>query len=221
MTLSDLIAAVVLKATGKTSTLAVGDTKWEKIRQIANGYINQWQNTAGIDWPSLYEPARVIGTVTATASYDLDDDIRKLSDQRGDVVEIVSPSEAVAKYSVVPADKLKTYDDSAKVCARIGRQLVFRSPFTATSPEFGGSIQVPIYRYAETLTGASDDVPVDIPEWLVLISAAEYVRNDVTKSAQYPLLVQEANTLLDRMIEDTEAQVNDVPIEWSIQGRTW
>lgn len=221
MTLSELVSAVVLKATGKTSTLAAGDAKWEKIRQIANQYISQWQNTTGVDWASLYERARVIGTVSATDAFDLDDDIRQLSHQRGDVVQLVQSDGQVFDYDIVHADKLKTYDESARVCAKIGRQLVFRVPFTASSAAFGASIQVPIYTFADSLTTANDEVPVDIPQWLVLMTAAEYVRNDITKQNQYPNLVAEANALLDRMVDDNDGQVNDVPIQWSPRGRSW
>ncbi len=223
MTLAELVAQVYIKATGKVSTLTSTDTKYQKILAIANQFISQWENTTGVDWSSLYEREHSIGTISATATYDLDDDIRKLSDTRGDYVQIASATDDDNRvhYDIVPADTLSRYGSGSKVCAQIGRTLVFRDAFTSDSPVYGGTIYAPIYLYAEPLASANDEVPVDIPQWLVIMTAAEYVRNDATKQNQYPNLVAEAGALLDRMIDDNDAQVNEAYIPFSPLGRSW
>src|ERR1700757_1683819 len=111
MIASEFVAAVILKATGKTSTATSGDTKWTKVLGIGNYYIDQWQNEPGVDWNSLYDPLFNIGTVTATDTFDLDlDTIRKISDADQDYVRIVhTDGKTYTDYTVVPADTLKQY----------------------------------------------------------------------------------------------------------------
>lgn len=222
MTLADLVAKSYLKASGKRSTLTNADDKWLKLRDIANSYIEIWQETLDVDWKSLYNPKYTPGVVTATDTFTLDGTVRKVSDERDDPVQVISADgSSIYNYAVVPADTLKRYDANAMVCAQIGSTLVFRSPFSATSPLIGCTIYVPIYKFASTLTTDTDVVPVDIPQWLVLMTAAEYIRNDVTKQAFYPNLVQEANAIMQRMMENNDAQVNDVFVPPMRLSRTW
>lgn len=223
MTTSELVADIYLKATGKVSSLISTDTKYVKILAIANGLIRTWQNEKDVDWSSLYDGDYDIGTVTATDTFDLDTDtIRKISDSRGDFVRVHwTDGENFTDFDVVTPDTLKSYNSSANVCAQIGATLKFARTFASTDSEFGGSIKVPVYLYAEELSGASDTVPVDIPEWLVVMSAAEYVRNDITKQNQYPNLVSEANQLMQRMKDDNEAQITEVHIPFVAEGADW
>lgn len=170
-----------------------------------------------MDWSSLYDPAFVIGTVTNTDTYDLDlDTIRKLSDKEGDAVRIYwTDGVGYTDYDIIPADDLKLHywgqtkqNPSGNYCAKIGSTLVFNHTFVSTDKQFGGTIKVPMYGYADLLVNEGDDVPVDIPDWLVTASAAEYVRTDITLQAQYPLLLAEANDIMERMIDDESAQVD-------------
>ena len=220
MTLDELVAATYIVSTGKVSSLAFADTKYQKILAIANNQIRVWQDTKGVDWSSLYERRHSIGTVSATDTFDLDDDIRKLSDTLGDYVAVIN-GDIEQEYDVVPADTLSRYESGSKVCAQIGRTLVFRDAFTSSDPVYGGTVYVPVYLYAQELTAAGDDVPVDIPQWLVLSTAAEYIRNDVTKQNQYPNLQQQANELMERMIDDNDAQIITPQQAWTPLGRSW
>lgn len=240
MTTSDLVAAVYLKATGKRSTLTSSDEKWLKILAIANDKVDEWQNTPNVDWSSLYNPSLSFsGTITATDTFAIPSTVRKISDTRGDFVRIYwTDGTTYTNFEVVPADRLKDYttitDDitstsssAANVCAQVGTNLVFARTFATTDSEYGGTIKAPVYLYADTLVsatpgaGETTTVPVDIPRWLVYACAGEYVRNDITKQNQYPNLVQEANELLQRMIDDNDAQINEVYIGWSPLGREW
>lgn len=229
MTTSEFVAAVILKATGKTSTSISGDTKWTKVLGIANLLIDSWQNEPDVDWSSLYDPSFSIGTVTNTDAFDLDDEIRKVSDTEGDVVRINhTDGTGYTDYDVVPADTLKQYysgqnkeNSFGNYCAQIGRRLVFNRKFVSTDPQYGGTIYVPAYLYADHLVGDSDEVPVDIPNWLVVMSAAEYVRNDITRQNQYPNLISEANQLMVRMKEDNDAQVSQLNMPWLAPGASW
>lgn len=227
MTTSEFIAGVILKATGKVSTSVEGDVKWTKVLAIANQYIKIWADEPNVDWNSLYDPELTIGTVTATDRFELDTDIRKLSDTRGDVVRIDHTDGGYTNFDIVSAENLKRYysgdksSSNGNYCAQIGTNLVFNRSFTSTDLEYGGTIKAPVYNYPEPLVAIGDTVPVDNPMWLVIITAAEYVRNDVVRQNQYPNLVAEANQLMQRMKDDNEAQVESAYMIPITLGRTW
>lgn len=220
MILSDLVSGVVLKATGKRSTLTATDEKYLKIVELANQYTDVWQNTT--DWSSQYDPDLSFGTVTATDTFSVPSTVRKISDARGDTVRIwYTDGVGYTDFGIVPADTLKRYTTTDNVCAQIGSSLVFKRTFASTDSEFGGTIKVPVYTFAATLASASDVISVDIPRWLVFMCAAEYVRNDITKQNQYPNLVQEANELMEKMRDDNDAQINEPDFAFMPLGRTW
>lgn len=221
MTTQELVDAVILKATGKKTALSPGDTRYEEIVAIANTQVDTWQNEPGVEWNSLYDRGVSLGSVTATDTFPLDSSIRKISDRKGDHIRIEhSGSDAYSDYATVPHDRLKDYTGE-KVCAQIGSDLVFSEAFTSDDPEYNGTLKVPAYTYASKLSAADDEVPVDIPNWLVFMTAAEYVRNDVVRQNQYPNLISEANEMMQAMISDNEAQIQQVTAPWSPLGRTW
>ena len=223
MILSDFVAATYLKAVGKRSSLTSTDEKYLKIVAMANAQVDAWQREA--DWSSQYDgDYPLAGTVTATNTFAIPEAVRKLSDQRGDYVRIYwADGETVSEFAIVPVNRLQNYDLTANVCAQNGSNLIFQRTFATTDGEFGGTIKVPVYLYADELDAetGSQEIPVDIPRWLVTITAAEYIRNDVTKQNQYPNLIAEANTLMERMKDDNDAQIEEPYFGFTLRGRTW
>lgn len=205
------------------------NAKWAKIVALGNMYIRNWQNEPGVDWSSLYDPTFSFGTVTNTDSYDIDGSIRKISDRDGDVVRINwSDGVGYSDYTIVPHDDLKMYYQGQNkeypdgyYCAQMGDQLVFNHKFISTDPEFGGTILVPIYTFADTIEADDDTIPVDNPDWLVTRVSAEYVRTDITRQAQYPNILAEANELMERMIDDNDAQFDQIEQPWRPSDAPW
>lgn len=222
MNTTQFVVATLLKATGKVATVSAGDTKWNKVVGIGNYNIDSWQDEPDTDWDSLYDPAYSIGTVTATDTFDLDDEVRKICDTRGDSIRIYhTDGIKYTDFSTVNPTKLKQYVNG-NYCAKIGRTLKFNRGFTSDDPEFGGDIQVPVYLYAAHLENANSIVPVDKPNWLVAVTAAEYVRNDTTRQNQYPNLIAEANQLMTRMKADNNnLQEDQIDRPWAAAGENW
>lgn len=220
MIVSDFVAASYLKATGTVSTLTSTDSDWVKLLALGNYYQQNWANEPGVDWRSLYNPKVDIGTVSATDTFDLDSSIHKISQAASDPVRIVLTGSSFIDYTIVPADKIKQYT-SGNFCAQVGSTLVFNKVFTSSSAEFGGTINVPAYTLPDTLVGASDDIVVDIPEWLVTICAAEYTRNNLVRQNQYPNLLAEANELMKKMVENNESQLETLTLRPVVLSRTW
>lgn len=229
MTTQEFVNATILKATGKRTILATGSTKYEKILGIGNTNIEIWQDEEEVDWDSLYDPSLSFGTVTATDSFDVPATVRKISDARGDKVRILhTDGVTYSDYQTVPGYALQRYPGE-RVCAVIAGNLVFEKAFVSTDPQFGGTILVPVYTYAPLLVadedtpgaGETNTVPVDIPNWLVLASAAEYIRNDITKQNQFGNLIDQTNKLMARMKEDNDAQITEPDMPWGAAGSTW
>lgn len=218
MTLQELINAVMLKATGKPTILPTSNTKWEKIRGIANYYQNAWLNEPGQHWNSRYERARQIGTISGNDEYELDDDITEISTAKGDNVYVITNIGDKVSFQLVDYDDLQNYP-VGNYCAKLGQTLVFNSRFANDDPCYGGKLYAPVYTSLEELESPDDDILVDNPEWLVTICAAEYIRNDIVKQNQYGNLVAEANNLMTSMIRNNRAgQVRHVRGSWRNGG---
>lgn len=225
MTISDAVSAVYLRSTGKAT--APSTSKYNKIIGLLHFFQQQWSRENGVDWNSLYDSNFSLGNVTNTDTYDLDTStIRKLSDREGDTVRIAwADGVGYTEYTIVDADTLKDYywgnnkeSYTGFYCAQIGNQLVFNHTFTSEDSQFGGEILVPIYIYPDDITSDNpntDEVMVNDPNWLVVRSAAEYVRTDIIRQGQYPNLLQEANEIMQRMREDEDSQISKVSTPWS------
>lgn len=221
MLVSDFVPAVGLKATGKIPTFTTGSTKWLKILAIGNFYIRQWQDEPNIDWASLYSPDYTIATVTATASFTIPAAVRKISLQEGNVIRITHVDGVnFTDYTIVDETRLKEFSNysttyQAPHVIVTGSTLRFNRAFASTDPQFGGTIKAPVYLFAGTITADSDVIPVDIPNWLIAVSAAEYVRTDVTRQNQYPNLVGEANQIMEVMKSNNDAQDTSIYKPWN------
>lgn len=202
MNTQQFIDATILKATGKPRKLQPTDVKYQRIFDIGNQIINEWENEPNVDWASLYEPQLEIGTTQEKVrSYEMPSEVRKLSNAFGDPVILKDLNGRHHHYDIVAADQLARFE-GGKYCAIAGDNLIL-----ASDPKPNYSILVPAYMYAEKLINSSSQVPVDNPQWLVVRSAAEFARNDIMLQAQYGNLIAEANQLMEKMIENNTGQL--------------
>ncbi len=233
MTLDQAIQRTYLLATGKTTTLSSGSTKYEKIKALLNLYKDVWADESGIQWKSLRAVA-TIGTVTATDTFVLTGvEVDKISNQEEDYVRI-NHVDGVSQslYTITPIEKLYRGGQSVNpiggglgsaqgLCAVAGTSLIFNYPFTASSVQIGGSIKVPHYPTPADMSGGTDVVAVDDPNWICFMAAAEYVRNDITRQNQYGNLIAQATNSMIAMKERNMAQEDSVDDSWSPLGVTW
>lgn len=211
------VQAVYLLSEGELPDFDSNDEEYQTIVATGNLKIDEWANET--DWASLYDGETTVGTVSAgKRTFDLPDELRKLSTTLGDSVVIRKDSQDY-EYDTVTPDDLRRI--GGRVCAKQGRSLVFAKAFSADDSQVGGTLLVPGYLYPEKLESASSTVPVDDPNWLVKITAAEIVRKDVSNQNQYANLVAEANALMENMKRDNTAQFNEVIAPWSPGGRSW
>lgn len=218
MSTDEFVAAVILRASGELSTAIYGDDDYKKVVQLANPKIDAWAKEDG--WNSLYDPAVDCGNITATDTFDLDDSIRVVSDTSGDYVQILKSDGSKTNYQTVTPDELKKYS-SGNYCARVGQTLIFNQPFTPDSPEYGGSLKVPGYLFANHLVKANDTVPVDDPNWLVAATAADWVQTDYTLSQNREDFLAEANDLMVAMKRANSAQIKTIGMPPIVQTRSW
>ena len=231
MIVSDFIANTYLFATGKATPPASGTTKYSKILSLGNIFQQNWASESGIDWKSQRSTFTVSGTVTATDTFALPATLGKISKTEGDFVRILHTDGVTeSDYTIVPIEKL--YSDGPKVnsiggdiCAVSGSNLIFATPFTTSSAQFGGTITIPGYVIPPTLVDGTDVITVDDPYWLCFMAAAEYVRTDLTRQAQYGNLIAQANNAMQGMKEDNNSQDETSTTNWSpgngLGGATW
>jgi hypothetical protein len=218
MNATELINNAWMRAEGEVFADGVGSDSWDYMFGLANYYIPIWAKQYGVKWVSLYDPIYPVGTVSATDTYDLDpSEVDTLSDETGDYVRVLHTGTVVpgqlpnyTNYKVVPAKQLqRTYYEHA--CAKIGNTLKFSRPFISTDPEFGGTIQAPIYAPVSLLADKDSIVPVDQPSWLVCMIAYDVALHDILRKDIAGSILADANDIFKSMKSDNnEAQENRV-----------
>lgn len=246
MLVDTAIQKVNLLANGKGTSLVVDSTKYNKILQLLNMYKDVWAQEPGVNWASLRSWSTLGAAVSATDTYALPTELTlaggtmKLSDQEGDYVRVIWVNGVQeSDYTLILDQKL--YRDGPSVnnpgsigintsgnCARRGNNLIFDVPFTANSPEFGGSIKIPVYTTPADMVSSTiaptGTVPCDDPYWVIFMAAAEYVRNDVTKQNQYANLIAQATNCMMGMKENNMPQQDEVYVPGQLgpaMGETW
>lgn len=226
MLTTDAIAKTYLFATGKTSSLTAGGTKYTRILSLLDSAVQDWADEPGVEWDYLRTIATLDGTVTATDTFELIDDegedIENVSDQEGDYVIIERLDGGETRYTTVTGDRLNEYDGN--VCAIVGDNLVFPEAFTTDSPEYGGTIKIPHYPPPAELEAAADEyIPCPRPNFVCYMAAAEYARTDLVNQGQYGNLVAKAQPIMQKMLERNVGQSNEVysPELGVATGQTW
>jgi hypothetical protein len=222
MTLSTLVTKAYLLATGKGTAPTSTSSKYTKLVGFANICQDQWQNTPDTEWDSLYIIVSLAATVTATDTFALGSSVREISKREGDYITIERLDGENTYYELVKPNELQDYArDGQRVVARIGSNLKFSIAFSATDPEFGGTIKVPCYTFVSTLSSDSDEVQVDNPLWLAYMVAAEYCRTDLVLAYRTDDLVARANEMLADMMQSQEENQQTPVKRWSPLGRSW
>lgn len=221
MLVSDFVPKAYLRARGKVGAFTNTSTEWIKLLALANDFKDEWAAEPAVNWSSLYQRAVSAGTVTATDTFNIPTTLNSISGQEGDFIRIVYTDPTKwSDWNLIAPERLKYYKEGNYV-AQVGSTLVFNKVFSTTSPEFGGTIQVPGYTIPADLVNDTDVLPVDDPNWLVVRCAAEYIRTDLVYQNQYPNLITESNELMKKMIENNNPQVVRATLERVALGRTW
>jgi hypothetical protein len=214
MTTASLITNAWVRSNGELPTFTSGSDEWNYLLNLANYFIDQWANESGVDWNSLYDPAYALGTIGAGNTVEIDTgEVRKISQEYGDSIRIKHLDGTYSDYDLISADEMQNHSGE-NVCARVGENLVFDHSFVAADAQYGGTVTIPAYLYPGKLTGDKSTVPVDNPNWLVAIVAADVARNDILRKDQYPILTGEANAIMERMRSDNEGQLQTVGLSW-------
>jgi hypothetical protein len=196
MNVLEAMQQAYLLATGKSTLPDSSSSKYNRLYNLVLKFYKDWQTEPGVDWNSLYQTLDA-GAITATDTFDIDEDIIKLSQRKGDYVRIVTTSNTYY-YKTINASRLNSnrYDHAV---ARVGNSLVFSKAFISTDPHIGGTLLVPCYVRLDDLTSTSDDILIDNPAWLPVVVAAQYVLSDAQLQYQYPDLLSQAQDLMNGM----------------------
>lgn len=214
MQVSEFVSDVVVRSEGKLPTFTSGSTKWLRIVAQGNIFLRQFARERGAEWNRYYTKAKSLGTVTATDTFAIPSTVYKISQREGDTLRVVhTDTTKWTDYTLVPHNELKTKAYGA-YAAKIGRNIVFNVPFTASSPQFGGTVYLPCYELPDTFSADDDELDIDNPDWLVTTVAADRVKNDVTRKDLRADLVAEANEIMMSLKEENQSQQEEVNRTW-------
>jgi hypothetical protein len=219
MIVKELIAKSLLMATGKAKVLNETESKYVRLLAIGNIMQRMWAAEPDIEWDSRYSTIS-LGSIT-TDVVAMDPTIYAISKREGDQIYIQHfDSEQKSYFDLVRPSELYR-SGRVDVCAVVAGELKFAKTFGITTPQYKGEVFVPILLDVEDLKRSTDQVIVDDPNWLVFMTAAEYVRNDVTKQNQYGNLVTLAENSMSKMKQNNSGQTDEVEAYGSVLGETW
>ena len=222
MILSDAITKTYLLAEGKATAPAASSNKYSKIVGLLNVVQEMWQDEPNVEWDSLYDLFSITGTITATDTFALPTTLREISHRKNDMVRIIKTDGGTVYVPLVRADQLTEYAyNGVQACAKIGGNLQFAIPFSASSPEFSGTIKVPGYSYVTELSSASDVLQVDKPLFACYMAAAEYCRTSTSLSYRTDDLVARANQIMQDMKLAQSGNTTTPIMTPNIFGRSW
>lgn len=189
MNLSEVINLAYQMATGKTKTLSPGNSKYERMLNIANMANMQWESEPDVIWGSLCED-REIGVIDDSTSYKLPEDVRTV-----DFRKFITLTKGSSSWTV-PFISPQLFKGGCYGVLQLGWKLDFNG---LTEEMKGAKIIAPVIRRTKKLVEPEDKVELDDPYWLVYMIAAEFVRNSRTKSNQYGNLVTLAQSSMEGM----------------------
>jgi hypothetical protein len=196
MTTQELLDDAYIAYRGKVAsrTPAFGSDKATVLLNIANRKIREWSSDPRNKWNSLFE-IRSVGTlVQATKTYSMPTDFYLSSDY----ALIVKTDTTEVEYTIIKAQKRNVDNGQALYIHGLNPKTITFSQDLDTAID-GGELFVPGYYSPSPLVLATDNVPVDNPDWLVYIVAAELARNDPAKEDNFPTLQGMANEEYTKM----------------------
>lgn len=199
MTGSELLTQIYYAYRGKGASRvpAWSDEKAQTAIAIANRKKNEWATDANNRWASCFEVRDIADPIsTSTFTYDLDTDFFAPSDYA--LVERTDGT--LIEYPITIPQRRNTFNQSLYISGRNPKKVSFAQTIDAGLA--GGTLKIPGYYLPPDITSESDEVTIDSPEWLVYITASELARNDAAKDDQYVNLVNQANDLYRKMVDN-------------------
>lgn len=209
------IQKAYLAATRKPIAPATTTTKYNALLGIADSMQKLWADEPNVEWNSLYSLVSN-GTISATDTFDLDDTINYISKREGDF-GLATNGTNTTTYTIVNPNQLYGFRDQ-KVIAQVGQTIKFPKAFTSTSPVFGYTLKIPAFVYPDDITVGTQTVQVDDPMWLVYMIAYEFVKSDLVKRFLKDDLLQQANSVMEKMKQANVGQYETVGTDWRPAG---
>jgi hypothetical protein len=207
---------------GKSSAPALGSNKYNLLIELVDNEQKDWADEQGVQWNSLYQPITLAALIQANvATYALDMTVGDPSLYFDDKLILTPAGGGTQEYAkFIRPDQLTQY--STDLAAAIEkRNLVFSQAFSPSDALIGGTIQIPNYGYVNDLANATDIVQVDNPMYLVYMTAAAFIMNDIIKAGNYNLMLAKAAELMAKMKELNDAHYDQAVNDPVVQGMSW
>jgi hypothetical protein len=170
MTLQTLQDNIAVQYTNSTDTPVFNDDDWNLRTALINSAISYWESQENVEWNQLWTNGGTTPTtVTAsTTSYALPTSFRKC----GDYVRIILPSGSKATIELIdPKDRdtyINTPTNKAYITGKPGAYVLNTLWTPATGDAYtGGTWDIDYYKYATSLSAASDIPDMSNPMFIV------------------------------------------------------
>lgn len=212
------IGRAFLHAKGKATPPTAG-SKYNQLLAIADSAQKLWSTEPNVEWNSLYAATALTPLVSTSKTYAIPDTVDYIAKRVTDPITITVGT-SITTYKLVTASQLYQYRTN-RVCAKIGRNLVFPAVFDAASPLIGGTITIPAILKVNDIALGTDIIQVDDPMWIAYAMAAEFDQNDLIKVTNVPHLQDLANLSMQKMLENNGGSVNELVMDWQPAGEEW
>ncbi|MCL2806680.1 MAG: hypothetical protein FWD27_00725 [Coriobacteriia bacterium] len=215
-----LVQNIYRKVAGELDHSVTPDSEdGQTIVSIINEQVDYYFNAVDrygerVLWVRNIDPEYVIGVSDGRSTlYEIDwTEVQALPDGFYTSVKVGG-----VDYQLVPHDQLHdNRNDAGLRCSVTAEGLAF------VSPPARGEIRLPCVPHGGHLKGDEQDVEevtkVHNLLWLAWATAAEYVRTDIVRGAQYPNILAQANDVYNRMLSDNEARTAPLTYDWSTEG---
>ena len=190
MTVQELIMKAYAEATGKYKVLEQGSKKYDLLLNIDNIMQSQWEREANVTWYSRQEEVEAGEIYPGDFRYELPREVISVNVD----YPVVLVGRSKWAFTPVPTPELRHNPHGVAI---EGKYLNFGGGLTP--PMMGATILVQATVELPRLVNPEDEVKIDDPQWLVFMTAAEYVRNLVTRQHQYSNLVALAQNSMEQM----------------------
>ena len=184
MNLKEMVYYAYLEATGKYVELETTNPKYLKMVQIANLMMNQWENEPAVEWRSRKKTIKIDSVDSEKDIYKLPESVLKIDRTSGKNITFKKDDKIVGEIEIPDIKVMGNTLDLSEVI---------------TDQILNADIYVPIIEKLPKVKDPEDPILIDNPYWLVFMTAAEYVRNNQIKNAQYGNIIAYAQNLMESM----------------------
>lgn len=198
MTLEEAITRINYAVRGTDDDAPTfGSEEWDQWVNTLNAKKDELYADVKQRWSNIFE-VRSVGTITvsATPSFDLDDDFLAPSNE----AYVVTTGNQRINLDLVHPEEVSSQSRQVYISGGNPQTISFSNAIESGENIVGGALYVPAYYIPDDVASESDELPFLDPNWAVYSTAAEIAFSDITYEDKAADLSAKANNLYKLMV---------------------